>query len=77
MNSIEKSRISHAYLFHGDKGTGKSQLVQLFAMSIFCKQRITINPCHQCSDCRRIKSGNHPDLHQIIPDGASIKKSRY
>ncbi|MDX8047515.1 DNA polymerase III subunit delta' [Gracilibacillus sp. S3-1-1] len=76
MNSIKKSRISHAYLFHGDKGTGKYELAQLFAMSIFCKERTTVDPCHQCSDCRRIKSGNHPDLHIITPDGASIKKEQ-
>ncbi|SHN37621.1 DNA polymerase III subunit delta' [Gracilibacillus kekensis] len=76
MNSINKSRISHAYLFHGDKGTGKFELAQLLAMSIFCKKRTTLDPCHECSDCRRIKSGNHPDLHKIIPDGASIKKEQ-
>ncbi|UOQ49541.1 DNA polymerase III subunit delta' [Gracilibacillus caseinilyticus] len=76
INSITKSRISHAYLFHGDKGTGKYEMAQLFAMSIFCQQRSTIEPCQQCSDCRRIKSGNHPDLHIIIPDGASIKKDQ-
>ncbi|WP_163582983.1 DNA polymerase III subunit delta' [Gracilibacillus saliphilus] len=76
MNSIKKSRISHAYLFHGDKGTGKYELALLLAMSIFCKERTTVDPCHQCSDCRRIKSGNHPDLHIIIPDGASIKKEQ-
>ncbi|WP_066185751.1 MULTISPECIES: DNA polymerase III subunit delta' [Gracilibacillus] len=76
MNSINKGRISHAYLFHGDKGTGKFTLAQLLAMSIFCQERTGVEPCYQCRDCRRIQSGNHPDLHVIYPDGASIKKEQ-
>ncbi|GAB2563848.1 DNA polymerase III subunit delta' [Gracilibacillus alcaliphilus] len=76
MNSIQKNRISHAYLFTGDKGTGKLTLAQLFAMSIFCQKRTSGEPCYQCRDCKRIKSGNHPDLHMIYPDGASIKKEQ-
>ncbi|MFC4403555.1 DNA polymerase III subunit delta' [Gracilibacillus xinjiangensis] len=72
-NSIRKNRISHAYLLHGDKGTGKSSLAQLLAKSIFCKNRNQFEPCQECVDCKRINSGNHPDVHVITPDGASIK----
>lgn len=75
-NSIRQNRISHAYLFVGNKGTGKLETAGLIAMSIFCKEREGAEPCMDCSDCRRIKSGNHPDLHTIIPDGASIKKDQ-
>ncbi|WP_186575689.1 DNA polymerase III subunit delta' [Aquibacillus kalidii] len=75
-NSIKKDRISHAYMFQGAKGTGKYQLSLLLAKSLFCKNRLDGDPCNACKDCQRIDSGNHPDVHQIIPDGQSIKKEQ-
>ncbi|PWU67851.1 DNA polymerase III subunit delta' [Gracilibacillus dipsosauri] len=76
MNSIAKGRISHAYLFQGDKGAGKYALAHMFAKSIFCQHKNGEEPCQTCRDCRRIESGNHPDLHIVKPDGASIKKDQ-
>ncbi|RWZ50145.1 DNA polymerase III subunit delta' [Halobacillus fulvus] len=76
MNSFKKDRISHAYLFQGNRGTGKKEMALLFAKSIFCKQREGAEPCQNCRDCKRINSGNHPDLHWIEPDGQSIKKEQ-
>ena len=76
MNSIKKERLSHAYLLHGAKGTGKHDISILIAKSIFCKNRQGAEPCHTCKDCHRIETGNHPDVHQIIPDGMSIKKDQ-
>lgn len=76
VNSLKRDRISHAYIFQGSRGTGKSALSRLFAKSIFCKNRKDAEPCNACKDCRRIDSGNHPDLHWIIPDGASIKNDQ-
>ncbi|UOQ44691.1 DNA polymerase III subunit delta' [Halobacillus salinarum] len=75
-NSITKQRISHAYLFQGDRGTGKRELSILFAKSIFCQHRTGAEPCLDCRDCHRIDTGNHPDLHWIEPDGQSIKKEQ-
>ncbi|MBM7573129.1 DNA polymerase III subunit delta' [Aquibacillus albus] len=75
-NSIERDRISHAYLFQGAKGTGKYALSILFAKSIFCRNRQSAEPCNQCKECQRIETGNHPDVHQIIPEGQSIKKEQ-
>ncbi|WP_431802069.1 DNA polymerase III subunit delta' [Halobacillus andaensis] len=75
-NSFKKDRISHAYLFQGDRGTGKREMSTLFAKSIFCKNRDGVEPCQQCLECRRIDSGNHPDLHWVAPDGQSIKKEQ-
>ncbi|WP_407272223.1 DNA polymerase III subunit delta' [Radiobacillus sp. PE A8.2] len=74
--SILKDRISHAYLFQGDKGTGKYAISLLLAKSIFCRFVRNAEPCHQCKDCNRIDSGNHPDVHQISPDGQSIKREQ-
>lgn len=75
-NSFKKDRISHAYLFQGNRGTGKKEMALLFAKSIFCKKRDGADPCQGCRDCHRVDSGNHPDLHWIEPDGQSIKKEQ-
>ncbi|WP_182201634.1 DNA polymerase III subunit delta' [Paraliobacillus salinarum] len=76
VNMIERNRISHAYLFHGQKGTGKNQIATMLTKSIFCLNRIDGEPCHTCRNCIRITSGNHPDVHKIVPEGASIKKDQ-
>lgn len=74
-NSIEKKRLSHAYLFEGKKGTGKLDAALLLAKSFFCLEAGT-EPCGECRNCKRIASGNHPDLHVVQPDGLSIKKAQ-
>ncbi len=73
MNSLRKERISHAYLLQGGRGTGKRSLATLFAKTLFCPHKVDIHPCDECHVCRRISSGNHPDVHWIEPDGHSIK----
>jgi DNA polymerase-3 subunit delta' len=73
-NSIQKGRVAHAYLFEGQRGTGKKEASLLFAKSLFCLNRSTYKPCYECINCRRIDSGNHPDVHMVAPDGQSIKK---
>ncbi len=74
-NSIEKDRLSHAYLFEGKKGTGKLDAALLLAKSFFCLED-GAEPCESCRNCKRIESGNHPDLHLVQPDGLSIKKAQ-
>ncbi|MCA1032857.1 DNA polymerase III subunit delta' [Bacillus timonensis] len=73
-NSIKKERVAHAYLFEGSRGTGKKEVSLLLAKSLFCLNRLDEKPCLECINCRRIQSGNHPDIHIIEPDGLSIKK---
>ncbi|WP_188207382.1 DNA polymerase III subunit delta' [Alkalibacillus aidingensis] len=76
-NSIEKNRMAHAYLFHGPQGTGKKEASLLFAMRYFCEaNQETSEPCQSCRACKRIQSGNHPDVHWIEPEGQSIKKGQ-
>ncbi|KHF38043.1 DNA polymerase III subunit delta' [Halalkalibacter okhensis] len=74
MKTLQKNRLAHAYLFEGSKGTGKRAVALHLAKSFFCENREAENPCLQCSNCRRIEHGNHPDVHRIEPDGLSIKK---
>jgi DNA polymerase III subunit delta' len=73
---IINDRLSHAYLFTGQKGVGKRELARLLAKSYFCSYREGASPCNTCADCRRIDSGNHPDLVWVEPDGKSIKKEQ-
>jgi DNA polymerase-3 subunit delta' len=75
-NSIKKNRLAHAYLFEGARGTGKKEIALFLAKSLFCRNLNGITPCHSCSNCKRIDSGNHPDVHVIEPDGLSIKKQQ-
>ncbi|HLS59896.1 MAG TPA: DNA polymerase III subunit delta' [Virgibacillus sp.] len=72
-NSMMKDRMSHAYLIQGDRGTGKQAIALLLAKSLFCENRTVVEPCQICNVCKRIESGNHPDVHWIKPDGQSIK----
>lgn len=74
-NSILKDRLAHAYLFEGMKGTGKREAGILLAKSFFCLTPVDgYIPCEACINCKRINTGNHPDLHVVEPDGLSIKK---
>jgi DNA polymerase-3 subunit delta' len=72
-NSLEKDRLTHAYVFEGGRGTGKKETATLLAKSFFCHYKQGAEPCLTCRDCKRIDSGNHPDIHLIETDGASIK----
>ncbi|RLL41702.1 DNA polymerase III subunit delta' [Oceanobacillus piezotolerans] len=75
-NSIKKDRISHAYLIQGERGTGKEAIARLIAKGLFCEEKRGIEPCNECVNCKRITSGNHPDVHWIEPEGKSIKKEQ-
>ena len=75
--SLLKDRVAHAYLYEGMRGTGKKDVSFLLAKSIFCHAPIdNFKPCESCLNCRRINSGNHPDVHLVEPDGLSIKKAQ-
>jgi len=76
-NSILKNRVAHAYLFEGMRGTGKRDAGALLAKVLLCRNLIEqYRPCEECSNCKRINSGNHPDVHLVEPDGLSIKKGQ-
>lgn len=76
MNSMEKGRISHAYLLQGERGTGKEAIALLIAKGLFCLDRERNEPCNICNNCKRISSGNHPDVHMMEPEGLSISKEQ-
>jgi len=63
-DTIEKDRISHAYLFTGNKGLGKSEMAREFAQAIFCNKNIA-DGCGECISCKKFEHDNHPDFHVI------------
>ena len=71
--SFEHGRIAHAYLFEGDKGTGKHELSLWLAQRLFCQQVREEEPCGNCVQCKRIEMGEHPNVRVIQPEGQSIK----
>lgn len=76
-NSLLKTRVAHAYLLEGIRGTGKKEIALLITKALFCDSLIEgYKPCEACHNCRRINSGNHPDVHKVEPDGLSIKKQQ-
>ncbi|PZE19183.1 DNA polymerase III subunit delta' [Paenibacillus xerothermodurans] len=71
-NSLRTDKVSHAYIFSGPSGTGRRAMAKVFAQAIYCKV-LADDACGECLDCRKVEHGNHPDVHWIRPDGASIK----
>ena len=69
--AIETSRIAHAYIFTGIRGTGKTSTARIFAKALNClsSDRATANPCGVCENCRAIAAGQHIDVMEI--DAAS------
>ena len=69
-NSIKGNNISHAYLFSGPRGSGKTTIARLFAKAINCENPTDgFEPCNKCSSCLEIMAGNSMDLVEI--DAAS------
>ncbi|MGE5508878.1 MAG: DNA polymerase III subunit delta' [Chitinophagales bacterium] len=75
--AVRRDRAAHAYLFAGPPGSGKRSLALAFAAALDCEARGTAGwdgePCGECRSCRKMASGNHPDLQVIEPDGARLK----
>lgn len=77
-NAIRLEKVSHAYIFSGERGTGKKLLASLFAMTLQCEEH-GISPCMKCESCKKALSKNHPDIISIThekPNSIGIEEIR-
>ncbi len=70
-SSIERGKVAHAYLIHGEKGTGKKLLAGLFAKTLQCEVGGT-DPCGKCRSCIQCDSGNQPDVIWVTHDKPNV-----
>lgn len=70
-SSIEQGKVAHAYLIHGEKGTGKKLLAGLFAKTLQCEAGGT-DPCGKCRSCIQCDTGNQPDIIWVTHEKPSV-----
>src|SRR3989344_3105475 len=68
-NSLKSGSISHAYLFCGPRGSGKTTIARIFAKAVNCEVKTGTKPCNKCDSCLEITASKSMDLVEI--NGAS------
>lgn len=70
--ALDSNRLSHAYLFSGLRGSGKTSTARIFAKALICEVGLTHQPCGVCSNCINSLENRHIDIVEM--DGASSRK---
>jgi len=71
-SALSQNRLSHAYLFSGLRGSGKTSTARIFAKALVCDQGPTNNPCEVCENCKSANENRHIDIIEM--DAASSRK---
>ena len=82
-NALSANKISHAYIIHGEKYSGKEFVAKVFAMALQCEERANGNvaaaPCQKCHSCRQTLTENQPDIITVThekPNAISVDDIR-
>lgn len=67
--AIKMTKISHAYIFNGEDGSGKKTMAKAFIKALLCKEQ---DSCGECIACKQVESGNHPDVIYVTHEKDSI-----
>ena len=70
-NAIRNNKLSHAYLFYGENSIGRMPMALELAKTLNCTDAVSEDNCGQCSSCKKIDSGIHPDISIIEPEKSS------
>lgn len=70
--ALDSNRLSHAYLFSGLRGSGKTSTARIFAKALICEQGVTHQPCGICENCIHALQNRHMDIVEM--DAASSRK---
>ena len=70
--ALDSNRLSHAYLFSGLRGSGKTSTARIFAKALICEEGLSHNPCGVCQNCVMALENRHVDIIEM--DGASSRK---
>ncbi|AMA64036.1 DNA polymerase III, subunit gamma and tau [Kurthia sp. 11kri321] len=68
-NALQSDHTTHAYLFSGPRGTGKTSTAKIFAKALNCERAPIAEPCNECATCKSITENAHPDVIEF--DAAS------
>lgn len=80
--AVTQQKLSHAYIFQGEDGSGKLLLAEIFAKALVCEKNrqaiasgepvSNIDPCCECAACKKAEGRNHPDIRIITHEKVSI-----